>query len=250
MRVLRFGNSDDTNEGVPESARAWFVAQQCLAEACGEPVETALKAIWPGRELPGLVDEWLDRHDPDLVFLKITWYWYAYESVPLRIERLLGPILGKRIANASLKAAERPRLAQNRLFKLGRRAAHRLIGGDTPFDSRQVMEVMEACVRRVVAREGVLLVVKGTGDGRRADGPLAGYFDRFTRRRIEVEGTIERLCGELHVPYVGTGRRKTDEEKDLGGGDGVHRGARGQRNVGLQEGEALVAAYMAARQVV
>ena len=245
MRVLRLGNSEDTSPGIPDEARAWYFAGKRLEEVSGEPVETVLRPIWPGRELPALLDGWLDDHQPDVVFIKVTWFWYAYESVPRRIERLLGRA-GKPIAKAGLGAAKKPRLARNRAFKLGRRMAHRVIGGDTPFDSSQVLEVMEACIRKVIARENIVLVVKGTGGAKQDVEALAGFYGRFTTRRLEVEGGIERLCKSLHVTYVGVPPRPPGEKQDLKGGDGLHQGQSGQQRMGMIEGAALADAWLAA----
>jgi len=247
MRVLRLGNSDDLTAGIPDESRAWRIAGELLAEAAGEPVETIVKPIWPEPELPGLVGGWLDEYEPDLVFLKVTWFWYGYESVPRRLERLLGPVFGKPLAKGGLAAAGNPRLAHNRAFKLGRRAAHRVIGGDTPFNSHHVLEVMEACIRRVVAKESIGLVVKGTGSARHDEGALSGFYDRFTERRHEVEGGIERLCKQLGVVYIGGAGARSHIDPDLLRGDGLHKGPRGHAHVGAQEGAAMVRGWQQMR---
>jgi hypothetical protein len=245
MRILRLGNSDDLNPAIPVEDQGWYIAQQLISANLGEPVETKLRAIWPGAELPGLVDEWIDEYQPDLVFLKVTWFWYAYESVPRRIERIFGRA-GKPVARAGLNATKKPRLVSHPAFKLGRRAAHRVIGGDTPFPSSQVLAVMQETIRRVLAREDIALLVKGTGDGRGPKDNIPGSHERFTKRRTEVEGTIERFCQGLHVPYIGTGRNPTAEQRmDLKQGDGLHRGAPSHERMGRWEGEAMLAAYRA-----
>lgn len=245
MKILRLGSSDDIDSRVPEELRVYSVAEKLIAEAIGEPVETIVKPIWPGDHLPGQVAEWIDEFKPNLVFLKVTWAWYGYESVPRRIERIFGRV-GKPVARAGLGAAKKPRLAHNRAFKLGRRMAHRLIGGDTRYSTNQVISVMEATIRRVAARENIALVVKGTGGGRRKDDDvLAGHFERFTQRRLLVEGTVERLCNQLGATYVSTGPRKTDPQRDLKGGDGLHPGATGHYWMGQQEGGAMLAGWTA-----
>jgi len=244
MKILRLGNSDDLNPAVPVEDQGWYYSQNLIAAQIGEPVETVVRAIWPGPELPRLVDEWMDRYEPDLVFLKVTWFWYAYESVPRRIERLLGRA-GKPIAGAALGAAKRPSLARNPGFKLGRRIAHRVIGGDTPFATSQVIAVMEEVVRRVTTRENIALLVKGTGDGRGPDDGIPGSHERFNARRIEVEGEIERFCASVHVPYIGTGRIPAASGRmDLKKSDGVHRGADSHNRMGLWEGEAMLKTWL------
>ena len=244
MRVLRLGNSEDRSPGIADSDRAWYIAGIVLAEACGESVETVVRPISPTRELPDLLDKWLDEYQPDLVLLKVTWYWYSYESVPRRIERLLGRS-GKPIARAGTRAGESPRFATKRWFKLCRRAAHRIIGGDTPFPSSQVLEVMEECIRRVKARENVALLVKGTGGNRYDEETLAGYYQRFVNRREHVEGTIEKFCRDADVPYVNTKKAGVTSRAELAASDGLHTDLAGQERMGLKEGEQMVSAWRA-----
>jgi hypothetical protein len=243
MKILRLGNSDDLNPAVPVEDQGWFISQNFIERAIGEPVETVVRPIWPGTELPGLVEKWIAESEPDLVFLKVTWFWYGYESVPRRIERLFGRA-GKPVASAALGAAKKPALAKNAGFKLGRRLAHRVIGGDTPFSTRQVIAVMEETIRTVLSHEDIALLVKGTGDGRGPSDGIPGSHERYTSRRLEVEGTIERFCKSVHVPYIGTGRVPTKVGRmDLKGGDGIHRKADGHSRMGLWEGEAMLQAW-------
>ncbi len=244
MKVLRLGNSEDVRDDIPVEKRAYTIAARRLEEACGQPVETIPRVIWPESHLPELVGEWLDRYEPDIVFLKVTWYWYGYESVPRRIERKLGKA-GRPIANASLKAAEMSWLSTTRPFKFGRRMAHRLIGGDTQFPPEQVVSVVEATIRAVLAKEGVGLVVKGTGGGRAPEGALADYFEAFVRRRDMVEGSIKRFCEGLGVVYIAHETPVIPNDPELKRGDGVHRGTAGHMSMGSHEGEGLVLAWRA-----
>ncbi len=243
MRVLRLGNSEDLSPGIQDHERGWYIAARELEKVAGEPVEVIVRPIFPTPELPGLLQKWIDEAQPDFVFLKVTWYWYGYESVPRRIERIFGRV-GKPVAKAGLNAAAKPKLAHNRTFRFGRRLAHRIIGGDTQVPTKQVVAIMEDCIRTIIARENIALVVKGTGDGRREDEGLQGYFDRFTKRRLEVEGSIERLCRELHVPYTGT-RRDHSLPREKLGGDLIHRGATAQQRMGMNEGAAMIEAWKA-----
>lgn len=108
-----------------------------------------------------------------------------------------------------------------------------------------MIERIHACIRKVVAREDIGLVVKGTGDGRRREGALEDYFDSFQRKRAKVEGTIEAICRNLGVVYVGTGKPRTSEELDLDARDDIHKGVTGHQRVGLKEGAALIAGWRA-----
>lgn len=243
MRILRLGNSEDISPGLEDQQRAWYIGARELEAAIGEPVEIVVRPIFPTPDLPQLVRKWIDEAQPDLVFLKVTWYWYGYESVPRRIERLLGRA-GKPIAKAGLNAAAKPGLAHNRTFRFGRRMAHRIIGGDTQVPTSQVLRVMEECIRTIIARENIALVVKGTGDGRREEEGLQGYFGRFQKRREEVEGSIERLCKELHVPYTGT-RRNQSLPSEKPSADLIHRGASAHERMGRNEAAAMLEAWQA-----
>ncbi|MEX0782092.1 MAG: hypothetical protein WD557_05535 [Dehalococcoidia bacterium] len=244
MRVLRLSNSDDFAGDLPPEARAWHIAGEVLAAAVGAPVETTTRVVWPYPSLPDLVDRWLERYDPDLVFLKVNWYWYGYESVPLRLRRRI-PLLGKPLAAAGDGATKISWMSRTRAFKASRDLANRVIGGDANFTGDEVIERMEAVIRRIVARENIILVVKGTGGGRDAIGSLGPYYERFKPKREYVEGTIEAFCRELGVHYTGIGRVRTREESDLDRGDGVHKGTHGLNRVGLSEGEAMAAAWRA-----
>lgn len=174
----------------------------------------------------------------------MNWYWYGYESVPLRLRRKV-PVLGRFLAAAGDGATNISWLSRTRAFKAGRNLAVRLIGGDTPFTCEEVIECMQSVIRRVIAHEEVVLVVKGAGGGRPAAGSLAPYFDRFTQRRQHVEGAIEAFCRDLGIHYVGIARQRTREESDIDKGDGVHKGEYGLRRVGEHEGRAMAEAWEA-----
>jgi len=239
MRILRLSESDDTAPGVADEERAWYIAQEAFARERGEPVETVIKTIWPTPKLPDLIDRWIDEFQPDLVFMKVNWYWYGYESVPLRIRRVLGPI-GKPLSEGGLAAAKNRRLSKMWWFKAGRRWAHRTIGGDAAFEPAEIVDLMTVCIRRIIAHESTGLIVKGYGEGRKSDPYLAMYYARFKKKQAIVEGSIERLCAELHVPFYVTPTAHTKQETGLDGTDGLHRNAHGHIIVGEQEGEMLI----------
>ncbi|HET7738783.1 MAG TPA: hypothetical protein VFK32_09440, partial [Tepidiformaceae bacterium] len=90
MLVLRLSNSQDIQGDIPPGGRAWEIAAGLLAQDVGESVETTQRVIWPRPELPGLIDTWLDRYQPDLVFLWVSYYWGSYEILPNQLERKYG----------------------------------------------------------------------------------------------------------------------------------------------------------------
>lgn len=242
MKVLRLCDSDDFDEAIAVESRVWSVAQRVMEAELVTDVETVPRLIWPTVDLPDRVERWLDEYQPDFVLLKVNWYWYGYESVPLRMERLLGRRVGGMVAKAGLRAADSPRVGRTRVFKRLRRFAHGVIGGDSPFTTAEVIEVMEAVMRRVIARENVVLLVKGIGRAGNRDDPATGYYsERFGRKVTTVQGSLRRLCEELHVAWIdpttsgSTGFRDPDQEQ----GDGIHRGEWGYRKVGEREGLAM-----------
>jgi hypothetical protein len=244
MRVLRLSNSDDFAGDLAPEARAWHVAGELLAAEIGEPVETTTRTIWPTAAVADLVESWLDRYEPDMVFLKVNWYWYGYESVPLRLRRRL-PIVGRPLAAAGDGAQKISWVSRTRAFKAARHVANRAIGGDSNFTCDEVIERVQAVIRRIIVRENIIVIVKGTGGGRDAIGALGPYYARFKPKREYVEDTIEAFCRDLGVHYTGIGRVRTRDEADLDRGDGVHKGAHGLSRVGVLEGEAMVAAWRA-----
>ncbi|MCC6382893.1 MAG: hypothetical protein IT304_10320, partial [Dehalococcoidia bacterium] len=242
IHLLRLCNSNDTYAGVPEQLRAGAIASDLLAAAAGEPVDTVSRVIWPDPTLPDLVDRWLDRYQPDVVSLKINTFWFAHESVPLKLERRFGSI-GKVAGSAGRKAVGVPWVSRGRFFRLLNRVALRTIGGETYFTPDEVMATMEACVRRVLAREHVVLVVRGTEGGREHPELSRRAFARYDERRRDVNARMAALCGDLSIPYVGHGsRRSKDDFRRRAGADGFHNGTEGQRLVGIEEGEVLAAA--------
>jgi len=247
MRLLRLGNSYDTDRNIPADANKSSVADRLLAEGIGEPVETTVRTIWPEPGLPALIDRWLDRYEPDEVFLIVASYWFTYVSVPVRVRRALGP-LGAPLANAGLKAAGKPWLAHNAAFRLARRATIHTIGGSTNFTPEQVIESMEACIRTILLRENIALAVRGPRVAFSADG--TEKTQRWAEaRRSMVDRHMAEFCRRLHVEYIEypTGASPL-AAPDLFQGDRVHATAAVHDEQGNLEGEALLRAWRTARR--
>ena len=240
MKVLRLGNSNEFSGGVTEEERAAAVAERILAEGAGEQVETLRKKIWPTPKLPGLVDQWLDEFQPDLVFLKVNVFWFMHESVPLRIERKV-PLVGKYIARAGWKAQDAPAVATSPPAQSVRRFVERVVGGDTYFTSKDVFARMETVIRRIVAREEVGLLVEFSQGSRPQPELTAAQVARKNRRRSEMHAAIKGLCEDLHVEYFGRdGPRPVEEARLPKAPDGVHHGAERNQQVGARQGEMLL----------
>jgi hypothetical protein len=199
--------------------RSNLIARQ-MEEATGEPVDIVVKAIWPNERLLDLVEQWMEEEQPDIVMLRTVSFWFNYESVPLRVERLLGPI-GRPVKDAGLGLAKSSWLGERAVFHWLRQWAQRTIGGDTYFTPEQVIERQSAVVRAIVRREGVGLVAylpKARSDYY----PSAKIKRRAEERRRKVHDALARLCEELHVPYHGSGHALYLTETPTTVGDRLH----------------------------
>jgi len=229
VKLLFLGNSNDANPDIPEEQRSPARTAALLAEAIGEPVDVTMRNAWADAALPGLVEKWMLRYQPDIVLFKVNWYWYGYESVPAKVERVLGRV-GSLPAKAGKRAAETPAIGHRRLFHQLRRLAYRFIGGDAPFSEQHVIDVSTAVIRKILAHEDVVLVVKGTAtyhlDGEPA---VADYRARFVRKRDRVEGTLAALCARLGVRWADNRNTGGLEHAGVEDGDGIHH------DVGVQE---------------
>ena len=242
LRVLKLGTSDDVAAAIPEVDRAYRVTERFLSHATALPVEVTSRVIWPGPKLPGLIDQWLDRYEPDLVLLVVNPYWMTFESVPLRLQRRLG-WAGKAAGGLGTKAAGVSWLAHNPVFRAGRRLTLKTIGGDVHFEPAEVVAVVEQCARRIVRREGIGLVVRGPRNALTYHNDAAGRA-RGERRRLETHIALARLANELHAGYVGSESPAiASDDADAFGGDFVHTTTREHRERGLIEGRALLDAW-------
>lgn len=231
MKYLRFGSSNDGRAEVTAEERRAAIVEKRLSEALGEPVETMVRQAWPDERLPGLVARWMDEFQPDLVLLPVGSFSFNYESVPLKIERMLGPV-GRPIARLGLRAAETPAIANRGAFHALRRFAQRTIGGATYFEPEQVLEVMTSCIRTIVQHEHAILIVKGSRGSR--DWAVNDRSRRRSEeRRVLMHRELQALCNELHVDYFGAETpRYLDPEAAPGStiGDRFHYDAAGHRS--------------------
>lgn len=242
MRVLKLGTSNDLTTVIPEEDRSYRVTERFLHEATGLPVEVIPRIIWPGAQLPGLIDQWLDKYQPDLVLLIVNPYWMTFESVPLRLQRRLGRA-GKAAGDLGTKAAGVTWLSHNPVFRGGRRLALKTIGGDVHFEPAEVVATIEQCARRILRREGIGLVIRGPKSALTHHNDAKGRA-RGERRRLQTHIALERLAAELHAGYVGSATPVVEPD-DAGAyrGDFVHITSREHRERGLTEGQALLDAW-------
>jgi hypothetical protein len=246
VRILRLTNSYDTDPAIAVEANKATLCDQMLTEATGEPVETIARIIWPAPELPDLIGKWLDRYQPDLVYLVVSSYWFTYVSAPARVQRSFGP-LGKPISQAGLKIAATPWLAHNAPFRLMRRATLGVIGGTTWFTPEEVNESMETCIRRILAHEGAALAVRGPRTPHSSVGSAKSIRWAEDRRQA-VHFRTKELCARLHIPYFGWDTAKAaQEDPDAYQGDMVHGTESTHKKLAEEEAELLLRAWHAAK---
>jgi hypothetical protein len=242
LRILRLTNSADEVAEIPEPLRSAAVTERFVAEATGEPVETIARIFWPGPELPAILERWLVRYEPDVVLIRCASFWVAYESVPLKLQRSLGKP-GAWLGRLGLAVGGNRTIASNRVARAARQWAVRTIGGSTYFTPEAATESVAAILRTVLAREGIVPVVRGPGHTLNAAGNKAGY-ERALRRNVEFEERLAELCGRLHVVYAPA--RAIVDSPALLMGDDVHSNIEGSRIFGELEGEAIAEAWLAA----
>lgn len=221
MKLLLLGNSMDVrNDVAPEERRGSLLVRE-LEAAIGEPVEIVTKTFWPSTRVPALVDQWLTDERPDMLLITATAYPCTYPSVPVRIERLLGPF-GPRARKIGLGAANMPWLAHNAAFRAMRRAAQVTIGGATYFTADEVIENVTKALRVAVRHEEVVVVLKGPGGGGIYQ-PTARAARKAEVKRQAMLDALERVCADLHVDFI---RHDTPNHLRNPGledvGDGIH----------------------------
>jgi hypothetical protein len=162
MKVLFLGNSADSQTDVPADGLYHEIVAREVEERTGEPVEMVLRRAWPNEKFASVVERWVAEERPDVVYLSVIAFWYCYESVPLRVERLGGPV-GKPLRDAGLRASKVSWFANNPVFHGARKATTRLVGGDTFFSEREVIENVATALRAVLLDESLAVAVRGPG---------------------------------------------------------------------------------------
>lgn len=243
MLILRLSNSQDVAGEIPPGGRAWEIAAKSLADEVGGPVETTQRVIWPRPELPGLIDTWLDRYQPDMVFFWVSYYWGSFEILPNQLERKYG-LAGKAAAKVVRLISPINWLRRLPPVEWGRRLARRLIGASANFTVDEIDTIIRDAISRIEAR-GLPLVVRG---------PSIPIFPLFTaadlrsaeQRRLEVDARTALICRERGIPYIHEPSVPIEEtlryrfEHDV-----LHMNPEGQARNGAIDGATMIEAWRA-----
>jgi len=230
VKVLVLGNSNDTGSFVPETAKRNVRIAELLTVEFGEPVEVAARNAWPNDRMVDFVLKSVADVRPDLVYVNVTTYPFAYESTPLRVRRVFRRVGGEKIGDAGLRLADNRRWSHNAAFRAGRRLARLAIGGDTHFTPEEVAERYERLIRALLREEGLVVAVNGP-NGRTGEQTRRAAARAEARRQV-VHQRLKALCHQLHVFYKGSDLPKYAFEPDRPGttvGDGLHSNAEGHR---------------------
>lgn len=230
VKILVLGNSNDTGSFVPEEAKRHTKLRDMLAAEFGEPVEVAVRNVWPNERMVDYVARAVEDLEPDLVYVNVTSYPFTYESTPLRVKRIFGKVGGERLGDAGLRMADSRKWSHNAVFRGVRRFAQATIGGDTHFTPEEVAARYEMLIRALLQREGVLVVVKGPLG--KSKGDTARQRARKEARRQVLHSRMKALCQQVHVQYVGSDAPLYLTRKRPGGtrvGDGLHSNSAGHQ---------------------
>lgn len=242
VKILRLTTSDENAGHQEPGSSSADVSARVIEQATGEPVEMFTRSPWPAPGLPDLIDRWLDAYTPDIVLLKVNSFWFNYLSVPLLLERKLGPA-GKYLNRAGVRAGELSWLNRTRAFQASRQALVRVVGGATYFTPDEVITSMQDCSRRILAREGVGLVIQGPES--RMNHLLAPKAARaHERRRLKVHHGMRKFAEDVHVPFFGQDTLPTKAEiAATVGADQLHLNTAAARRTGEKQGEVIAALW-------
>ncbi len=246
MKVLRLTNSDDLASTVPVEQRAYRITEREFEARTGERMESIQKPIWPAPELPDIIDGWIKRYEPDAVLFRVNGFWYLYRSVPLRLERALGP-LGRPIGRLGVKIGETSWLRERAIYHVLQRLLLNTIGGSFYFEPDQVLDLAETCSRRIVRHESVGLVLRGQLT-RWGGSPPSRQTGEVRRRETYVHHQLQALAESLRVPYVGLSPDEPAFDHLTTEADLLHTNVEGQELYARYELEALLQLWESMRR--
>ena len=246
MRVLRVGTSHDFSASIAEEQRGWAIAEQMLGEASGQPVETILKRAWPTAEFAGAVERWMKELEPDFVLFQVNNFWYGHDSVALWFQRRFGRV-GAKMTELGLRVGDSKVRTEHRWGQFINRSLLRVLPGDTHFTVPQVAQAMEAAMRKVLAREGAVLLIRGNDHYEKLPMATKRQNRRNGTRNAAMSDAMRAVCERLRVPYCELPAIRADELGEFLGKAQWHHGVDGERRSGEFDGQQMVAAWRAAQ---
>ena len=231
VKLLYLGDSNDVDAWFEGGAKRHEILRDRLEAEFGEPVEVTVKNIWPDERMVSVIGRWLAESEPDAVYVNVTSYPFAYESLPLRLRRVLGHF-GPAVRDAGLRLADSKRWAHNAVFRTIRRWGQATVGGDTHFTCDQVIERFSEAIRLIGRAEGTCLIVKGP-KGSSHTGITGREQRRKEIKRLYVHHALEDLCQRLHIDYSGseTPLWRSRQRRGMTAGDGLHANAMGHADL-------------------
>ena len=247
MRVLVLGNSNDTGDWIDPTARSTAdILAELLTLEFGRPVEVVARNTWPNEKFTAYVERLVSETEPELVYVNVTPVPFSYESVPLRVRRVLGK-LGTPIGDAGMRVAGSQRWSHNALFRTVRTWAQALIGGDTHFTCEEVIERYSEAIRRCLRQESIVVAVSGPlGRQMGQAKPSRRARDRQEARRQQVHRALRDLCLRLNVHYEGSDEpywRVAPAARGTLAGDGMHSNEAGQYRLAYDHSRTITAAW-------
>ncbi len=243
MIVLRLTSSVDTFPEIPEEERSFRISARALEEASGEPVETIVRTVWPSEALPDIIENWIERYRPDFVLFWVNPHWFTRIDVPLPTRSNNRAL---RVAGRLAKRAGIKKQLAARAGRVRRRWLLWRLGGSEAFEPDAVVKLTETCLRRILRHEEVMPFVRG---------PMypavivetRSAIARAEARRLVVDRGVNKICGELRIPYM----RSTDGlgylKRRLWASDGIHQNAVAHAEMGADEAQILIRAWRESR---
>ena len=116
VKILRLTTSNDTVHSGAGSRMDWIA--KLGEERLGQPIEIVTKAVWPDARLAAAVERWIEKEQPDVIWMLLQSFWYEYLSVPKKFERKFGRA-GKKASDLGLAAADKPVRSNRWAFRMG-----------------------------------------------------------------------------------------------------------------------------------
>ena len=240
VRLLRLTTSIDVFGTVPPELRAPQLAEDELAEAIGRPVQTILKVIWPRQTMEAIIRRWLRQYRPDMVLVIVTPYWFAFESVPLKLDRQRKRWT-RPLASLGKKAARSRIIGFSRIFRRVRNIAHKTIGGATHYEPEHVIAEVEKYVRAIREDPSVAVAVYGLPSSDFSGAGLQQRTEWARGRLLQVYRALTVFCAAEGIPCLASDDEvPTAEWHSYREPDGIHINEAGHRRLAAHQLPVLI----------